>query len=446
MKATIAAIVLALLAEGAVVGERVDAAPQAPAPRTNGRSFTLHQVVNNNFQGHDGPTSFLRAHFKYAQKLPDYLSKLVEINPNFRIKFGAASQGKCYPEVTLWQVLSLLLTSIIAGEQVGTVEANPSPLVDTEYAVEIGIGTPPQRIRLNLDTGSSDFWVFSTDTTPSMVHDQGLYNANKSTTSHFLTGESWKIKYGDNASASGYVYTDRVQIGETYVDTQAVQVAVNVTEDLSEDKFVSGILGMANSAANTVRPTPQRTYIDNIKNDLALPLFTANLQRQAPGSYNFGYIDDFEYTGDISYTPIERTFPLWMVHTTGYRIGKTSHDKSINAIVDTGTSLLLLPETVVSNYYAKVKGSSVDPRLGMRVVPCNANLPDFYLTIGSYRGRVPGSYMNYGRVSGNSCFGGIQSSDALPFSVLGDVFLKTQFVVFDYGNARVGFARKNLYE
>lgn len=279
-----------------------------------------------------------------------------------------------------------------------------------------------------------------------MVDRQVLYDADKSMTSHFLTGESWKIKYGDNASASGYVYTDRVQIGETYVDTQAVQVAVNLTKDLSSDNFVSGILGMANSAANTVRPTPQRTYIHNIKDNLAQPLFTANLQRQAPGSYNFGYIDDSQYKGTITYTPVEPTFPLWMISTTGYRIAKTSHNERINSIVDTGTSLLLLPETVVSSYYAKVRGSSVHPQLGMRLVPCNADLPDFYLTIGSYRGRVPGSYMNYGRISGNSCFGGMQSSGDLPFSVLGDVFLKAQFVVFDYGNARVGFANKQLYE
>ncbi|KHN99727.1 aspartic proteinase [Metarhizium album ARSEF 1941] len=423
MKATLAAVVLAILADGAAVGERTNAAPQEGAPRTNGTSFSLNQVRNQDFQGHNGAVAFLRAHFKYADSLPDHLSKLVQDTPDFRLKAGWSGQGG----------------------QTGSVLASPSFLVDTEYSVIVKIGSPPQKIPMNLDTGSSDFWVFSTETDKALVRGQVLYDANRSFTSHFLTGQSWKIKYGDNTTASGYVYTDRVEIGGTHVNAQAVQVAVNVSKALTKDDFVCGILGMANSAANTVRPTRQLTYIDNIKNDLARPLFTADLRSQAPGTYNFGFIDHSAYIDDIAYTPIERSFPLWMIKTTGHKVGTYHGNEAVEAIVDTGTSLLLLPESVVSSYYARVPGSSVDPFLGMVVVPCNAKLPDFYLKIGSYRGRVPGSYMNYGPLDPQRCYGGLQSSRALPFSVIGDVFLKAQFAVFDYGNARVGFANKRLY-
>jgi hypothetical protein len=288
-------------------------------------------------------------------------------------------------------------------------------------------------------------WVFSTETQQSTVQGQVLYYPNASSTSTLLPGETWNIKYGDGARASGNVYTDTVQIGGTYVNQQAVQVAVNVSPDIAKDNFVSGILGLANSAANTVRPTPQRTYIDNIKDQLALPLFTANLRRRAPGNYNFGYIDRSEYTGRIGYAPIDRMHPLWMVAASGYQIGNDfEHSQVISTIVDTGTSLILVPENVVASYYAGIPDLRRDPKLNMLLYPCEIPLPNFYLFIGGHRAKIPGSYINYGSVGGGYCFGGIQSSASLPFSVLGDVFLKAQFVVFDYGNARVGFANKDL--
>ena len=42
------------------------------------------------------------------------------------------------------------------------------------------------------------------------------------------------------------------------------------------------------------------------------------------------------------------------------------------------------------------------------------------------------------------CFGGGQRSEGIPFAIFRDVLLKTQFVVFDLGKKRVGFANKLL--
>ena len=39
-----------------------------------------------------------------------------------------------------------------------------------------------------------------------------------------------------------------------------------------------------------------------------------------------------------------------------------------------------------------------------------------------------------------ACFGGLQSNAGIGLSILGDVFLKSQFVVFDQGVPRIGFA------
>jgi aspergillopepsin I len=54
------------------------------------------------------------------------------------------------------------------------------------------------------------------------------------------------------------------------------------------------------------------------------------------------------------------------------------------------------------------------------------------------------SYINYAPVdnTGSQCFGGIQSNTGIGFTILGDIFLKSVFVVFDesQNTPRLGFA------
>lgn len=287
--------------------------------------------------------------------------------------------------------------------------------------------------------------MFSTDTYGPFVRGHTLYRPKKSSTSKKLNGQSWSVLYGDGASAGGIVYTDKVKLGATSFNKQAIQSAISVSAAISADPFASGILGMGRTKANTVRPTQQRTYIENIQSELREPLFTVDLKAQKPGTYDFGYIDKSKYTGGIKYVPTDPNSPYWEFTVDGYKIGKDSKNLRpyrFQAIADTGTTLLLLPNGIVIDYYKNVKGANFDPFMGMMVFPCSVTPPDFVIALGSYRGVVPGKYMNYGRTNSTHCYGGIQSSDGIGFAIVGDVFLKAQFAVFDIGKGRIGFANK----
>jgi hypothetical protein len=232
-------------------------------------------------------------------------------------------------------------------------------------------------------------------------------------------------------------------IGGVAVSSQAVEAAQQVSSSFTADTASSGILGMAFSSINTCRPQQQLTWFDNIKASLAAEVWTANLQKGAPGTYNFGYIDNTAYTGAITYTPVTTSRGLWEFTSSGYQLGSSPFvPTNLDTIADTGTTLILLPADIVASYWSQVQYAYLEPSLGAYIFPCSSTPPNFTFGIGNYRGVVPGNYMDYGPVTSYWCYGGIQSQGGSLFSIFGDVLLKAQFVVFDVGNLQVGFAAK----
>lgn len=226
--------------------------------------------------------------------------------------------------------------------------------------------------------------------------------------------------------------------------SQAVELAETLSAEFQEDTDTDGLLGLAFDQLNTVSPDKQKTFFSNAKASLAAPLFTANLKKGAPGSYDFGYIDSTKYTGTITYVPVNTANGFWEFTGNGYAVGsKAFVSTSIDAIADTGTTLLYLPTAVVTAYYKGVSGAKYDTNQGGYTFPCSATLPSITLGIGSYKAVVPGSYVVYAPTSGSACFGGVQRNTGIGFSIYGDVFLKSQFVVFDgTSSPQLGFAAK----
>ncbi|EFZ04356.1 peptidase A1family protein [Metarhizium robertsii] len=326
-------------------------------------------------------------------------------------------------------------------------DPNSPQQYDIEYLAPVQIGTPAQTLNLDFDTGSSDLWVFSSLTPSSQVNGQTLYNPSKSSTAQSLSGSTWSITYGDGSSSSGVVYTDAVTVGGLTVNAQAVEAAKQVSSQFSQDAASSGLLGLAFSSINTVKPTKQKTFFDNAKPALDSALFTADLKHGADGKYNFGYIDSTAYTGSIAYTPVDSSQGFWGFTSRGYAVGGGSlNTASTSGIADTGTTLLLLPSSIVSAYYAKVSGARYDSSQGGYTFACSQSLPSFSFGVSGATVTVPGAYLNYAPTdsTGRTCFGGLQSSSGIGINIFGDVALKSAFVVFDGGNNRLGWAAKAL--
>lgn len=107
---------------------------------------------------------------------------------------------------------------------------------------------------------------------------------------------------------------------------------------------------------------------------------------------------------------------------------------------DTGTTLVLLDDDVVEAYYNEINSAQYDNSQGGYVFDCDADVPDFAITVGDYTATIPGDYINFASAGSNTCYGGIQSNSGIGFSIFGDVFLKSQYVVFDASGPQIGFA------
>ncbi|KFY23994.1 hypothetical protein V493_05494 [Pseudogymnoascus sp. VKM F-4281 (FW-2241)] len=394
-----------------------------------GSTFKINQLHNPNYHrtANSGPVELANTYKKFNVLFPDQVATAIA-------GIVGRLQGTDDAPVPM----------NASDVNFGTVETIPEAY-DREYLSPVQIGTPPQTINLNFDTGSADLWVNTNETPENQQNGQLEYNPNLSSTAAKMEGATWDITYGDGSASSGIVYTDVVSIGGVTVKSQAVESAHRVSSSFQTDAASSGLLGLGFGTINTVQPEQQKTFFENAMNDLASPLFTVNLMKQAAGSYDFGYINESEHTGEIQYAPVDNSRGFWGFNPSGFQVGNSSFNStSWFAIADTGTSLLLLPGDMVDNYWSAVSGAKFDALQGGYTFPCQAKLPSWSFGVEEYRGVVPGHFMNYAAISNTTCFGGIQSSDALGFSIFGDVVLKAQFVVFDGGDNTLGWANKDL--
>jgi hypothetical protein len=239
-----------------------------------------------------------------------------------------------------------------------------------------------------------------------------------------------------------------VSLGGVVVKKQAVESALSVSDEFTKDSGTSGLLGLGFDTLNTVTPSAQKTFFSNAQASLSKPVFTADLKHGKAGSYNFGYVDKSAYTGTVYYADVDDSQGWWGFTAAGYGIGSGAElgSDNITGIADTGTTIMLLDDSICEAFYAETQGAKYDYEAGGYVFPCDSTVPDFSFGIGSGTVTIPGDYLNFGpfEEGGSSCYGGIQSNSDLDVNIFGDVALKAAFVIFDAGNMQLGWASKSL--
>ncbi|KAG8778093.1 hypothetical protein FRC12_025193 [Ceratobasidium sp. 428] len=297
---------------------------------------------------------------------------------------------------------------------------------------------------LDFDTGSSDFWVWSSEFRASCSDLQGhnIYNPKKSRTSETLPGESWEIKYGDGSYASGDVHLDTIVIGDIEIKRSFARAQHGV---FTGQKRWASRIGLL----NTVKPHRQKTPMQNmIEQGLVKdPIFTVKLDKHdSRGFYTFGYIDETVHSSKLFWQPLVPDSDWWEVPSAYIKIGSDVYDRGWDntAIIDTGTTLILLDDATVESLYSRISGARLDEGQGGYVFPTNARLPSLAFCVGYWLFTIPSGDLAFSDLGNGMSYGAVQSRGQNPQDILGDVFLKHVYVVFDQGkNPRVGVAQRS---
>nr|DBA15482.1 TPA: hypothetical protein GDO54_004685 [Pyxicephalus adspersus] len=324
-------------------------------------------------------------------------------------------------------------------------QASGEPLqnyMDIEYFGTISIGTPPQSFTVIFDTGSSNLWVPSVYCSSPACTNHHMFNPQQSSTFQ-ATNTPVSIQYG-TGSMSGFLGYDTVQVGNIQITNQIFGLSQSEPGSFLYYSPFDGILGLAFPSLASSQATP---VFDNMWNQGLIPqdLFSVYLSSQGQsGSFVlFGGVDTSYYSGSLNWVPLTAE-TYWQITLDSISIGGQviACSGSCQAIVDTGTSLIAGPSTPIANiqYYI---GASQDSS-GQYVINCNniSNMPNVVFTINGVQYPLPASA--YVRQSQQACSSGFQAMN-LPTSsgdlwILGDVFIREYYVVFDRANNYVAMA------
>jgi len=312
----------------------------------------------------------------------------------------------------------------------------------------VGLGTPAQNFSVVFDTGSSNLWVPSTRCSDLACIMHPRYDLTKSST-YVANGTQFHIQYG-SGELWGVISQETLMMGNLAIQNQGFAESTKEPSiPFAVAKF-DGILGMGwpKISVEGVVP-PFNNLIDQKLVDQ--PVFSFWLNRnqadQNGGELMLGGTNSAHMASDVSYLPITRE-AYWQFHMDGVQIvGNQSFcSGGCEAIADTGTSLIVGPTADVKALN-KALGARSLPN-GESIFNCAkiSTLPDINFTLG---GKVfTLTYKDYVLTVQQGpevmCISGFMGMDipppAGPLWILGDVFIGKYYTVFDYGNARVGFA------
>lgn len=256
------------------------------------------------------------------------------------------------------------------------------------------------------------------------------------------------MAYG-TGSVKGIQGTDTVHLG-----AMSAPLTFGLAQSVS-DEFLSypmdGILGLGRPDTLAIDPTGVKapSLLDTLVSQkvISSKLFGLALWRSADGGtndgeINFGSPDSSRYDGDLNYiAAVKGTNGFWEIPIADAGVdGKKFGVNGRTAIIDSGTSFVLMPQDDAASLHQAIPGSSQNGE--SFTVPCDSK-NKMQIIFGTVTYDInPRDYV--GQPSGSGCASNIVGRQVFGSKqwLVGDVFMKNVYTLFDYDQQRVGLGVK----
>ncbi|KAH9989029.1 aspartic peptidase domain-containing protein [Russula vinacea] len=222
---------------------------------------------------------------------------------------------------------------------------------DVGYIATVQMGTPPRDFKLLMDSGSGDLWVGGERCKSQNGSDCGnhVFLGSQSSSSFVDTQSPFEITYGSGA-VQGNIIQDTLAVSGLQLPGHTFGVAAEETDNFaSPDNPFDGIMGVAQTLAKAgliQKPIISHSgALDSSKFDQKTLVTINNVNQE-------GFWEA----------------PVDSVAMNGVDLGLNNR----TAILDTGTTLLLVPLADAQAIHKAIPGAKDNGKLGF-TVPCTTN-------------------------------------------------------------------------
>lgn len=277
-----------------------------------------------------------------------------------------------------------------------------------------------------------------------------MFLGSQSSSTFQDTQKSFEVTYGKGA-VRGNVITDTILIGGMPLVNHTFGVATEETEDFAASSIVfDGLMGLAKSTLSeqkTLTPSESLAKAGLIKEAIVSYKISRLSDEKNDGEITFGGLDTSKFDSNTLVT-LNNVSPVgfWEAAMDSVSMnGKDLGFKGRTAILDTGTTLLVVPQGDADTIHKNIPGAK-DTGNGTFTVPCTTN-SSLALTFGQQAFNIDPRDLAFLPLDENNptgdCVSGISGGNVNGTQtwLSGDVFLKNAYFSTNVENNTIQLAK-----